>query len=185
MAMRSVQPHGPYCLGGLCDGTHIAEQIVLSLEAQGEEVGMFAIFDTWVLQYSQRRWLWKVEYCWQRLQKMKRMRFTERLASFKRMVENKVDVRRGKKTSRTDWQEAYWPKVFTPIRFRAPVVLFKRPKQPFYYINDPKMGWGARTEKGVEIYEVDFHHEEILREPHVRQFGKKLAERLSRVSIRT
>jgi len=50
-AIRSVQSHGPYCLGGLCDGTHIAEQIVLSLEAQGEEVGLFAIFDTWVLQH--------------------------------------------------------------------------------------------------------------------------------------
>ena len=61
-AMRTVQPHGPYCLGGLCDGTHIAEQIVLSLEAQGEEVGLFAIFDTWVMQHSQIRWLWKVDY---------------------------------------------------------------------------------------------------------------------------
>ena len=66
-AIRTVQPHGPYCLGGLCDGTHIAEQIVLSLEAQGEDVGFFAIFDTWVMQHSQRRWLWKVDYYRQRL----------------------------------------------------------------------------------------------------------------------
>jgi thioesterase domain-containing protein len=70
------------------------------------------------------------------------------------------------------------------MRFRAPVVLFKRPKQPFFYVNDPQMGWGARTETGVEIFEVDFHHEEILREPHVRQFGEKLAECMARVSAR-
>ena len=61
-AIRSAQPHGPYCLGGLCEGTHIGEQIVLGLEAQGEEVGLFAIFDTWVLEHSQRRWLWKIHY---------------------------------------------------------------------------------------------------------------------------
>ena len=72
-AMRTVQPHGPYCLGGLCDGTHIAEQIVLRLEAQGEEVGLFAIFDTWVMQHSQIRWLWKLDYYRQRLRQMKWM----------------------------------------------------------------------------------------------------------------
>jgi len=86
---------------------------------------------------------------------------------------------------RTDWQQAYWPKGFTAARFRAPVVLFKRPKQPFYYINDPQMGWGARSERGVEIHEVDFHHLEILREPHVRQFGEELSECMARVSRRT
>src|SRR4029077_15056933 len=61
-AMRSVQPHGPYYLGGLCDGTHIAEQIVLKLESEGEEIGLFAIFDTWVMQHSQNRLLWKIHY---------------------------------------------------------------------------------------------------------------------------
>ena len=42
---------------------------MLSLEAQGEEVGLFAIFDTWVLQHSQRRWLWKIHYYGQRLRR--------------------------------------------------------------------------------------------------------------------
>jgi len=184
-AMRTVQPHGPYCLGGLCDGTHIAEQIVLSLEAQGEGVGLFAIFDTWVLQHSQRRLLWKVHYFGQRLREMKGLRLTERLISYKRVAENKVQNLLGKKPSRTDWQRAYWPEGFTPAPFRAPVVLFKRPKQQFYYINDPQMGWGKRSQGGVEIHKVDFPHLEILREPHVRIFGEKLAEYVTRVSRRT
>ena len=174
-AMRTVQPHGPYCLGGLCDGTHIAEQIVLSLEAQGEEVGFFAIFDTWVMQHSQRRWLWKVDYYRQRLRQMKGMSLSERIASYKRVAENKVDRLLGTKPARTDWQETYWPEGFIPARFRAPVILFKRPKQQFYYVNDPQMGWGRRSEGGVEVHEIDFHHLEILREPHVRQFGETLA----------
>jgi thioesterase domain-containing protein len=183
-AMRSVQAHGPYCLGGECDGTHIAEQIVLRLEAQGEEVGLFAIFDTWVMQHSQRRWLWKLDYYRQRLRQMKRLNLSDRLASYKRVAGNKLDLVRGKKTRRTDWQEAYWPRDFTPSRFRAPVVLFKRPKQQFYYINDPQMGWGRRSESGVAIHEIDFHHLEILREPHVRRFGETLAEYMTRLSRR-
>jgi amino acid adenylation domain-containing protein len=181
-AMRTVQPRGPYCLGGLCDGTHIAEQIVLRLESQGLEVGLFAIFDTWVLQHSQRRWLWKLHYYGQRLREIKKQSLAERLASYKRVAENKVQNLVGSKPARIDWRQAYWPEGFTPPRFRAPVVLFKRPKQQFYYINDPQMGWGKRTASGVEIHEVDFHHLEILREPHVRIFGEVLAERLARLS---
>jgi amino acid adenylation domain-containing protein len=181
-ALRGAQPHGPYCLGGLCDGTHIAEQIVLSLEAQGDEVGLFAIFDTWVLQHSQRRWLWTIDYYRQRLRKMKGLNLPERLASYKRLAKNKLQNLRDQKPPRTDWQQVYWPKSFIPTRFRSPVVLFKRPKQPFYYIKDRQMGWGNRTESGVEIHEVDFHHSEILREPHVRIFAEKLAERVARIS---
>jgi amino acid adenylation domain-containing protein len=181
-ALRTAQPHGPYCLGGLCDGTHIAEQIVLSLEAQGEEVGLFAIFDTWVLQNSQRRWLWTMDYYRQRLRKMKRLSLTERLASYKRLAKNKVQNLRDQKPPRTDWHQVYWPEGFIAKRFRSPVVLFKRPKQPFFYIDDRQMGWGSRTESGVEIHEVDFHHSEILREPHVRFFAEKLAERVAQVS---
>jgi aspartate racemase len=181
-AMRTVQPHGPYCLGGLCDGTHIGEQIVLSLEAQGEEVGLFAIFDTWVMQHSQRRWLWKIHYYSQRLRAMKKLNLAARFASYKNIARKKVDNVLGKGSARTDWAQAYWPKGFTPSRFRAPVILFRRPKQAFYYINDPQMGWGDRTQSGVEIHEIDFHHLEILREPHVRKFGETLAEAMVRVS---
>ena len=54
----------------MCDGVHIAEQIVLKLEAERDEVGMFVIFDTWVMQNSQRRWLWAFDYYGQRLREI-------------------------------------------------------------------------------------------------------------------
>ncbi|HZC23825.1 MAG TPA: AMP-binding protein, partial [Candidatus Binatia bacterium] len=183
-AIRSVQPHGPYCLGGLCDGTHIAEQIVLSLEAQGEEVGLFAIFDTWVMQHSQIPWLWKLHYYGQRLQETKKMKFSERMASYKHAAETRVAIATGQKSGQTAWQERYWPQNFTPQQFRAPVVLFKRPKQQFYYVKDREMGWGKRSDGGVEIHEIDFHHLHILREPHVGQFGEVLAQWMTRISLR-
>jgi thioesterase domain-containing protein len=183
-AMRTVQPHGPYCLGGLCDGTHIAEQIVLSLEAQGEEVGLFAVFDTWVLQHTQRRLLWRMYCLGQRWQEMKKLSLRERLSSYKRVAESKIQIAVGAKEARLDWRQAYWPENFMPTQFQAPVVLFKRPKQPFYYVRDSQMGWGARTRSGVQIHEIDFHHGEILREPHVRTFGKVLADSIALVSTR-
>jgi hypothetical protein len=43
------------------------------------------------------------------------------------------------------------------------------------------MGWNQRTDGGVEVHEVEFSHLEILREPHIRIFGKELSERMARV----
>jgi amino acid adenylation domain-containing protein len=173
-AIRSVQPEGPYCLGGMCDGTHISERIILDLEAQGAEVGLFAIFDTWVLQHSQVRWLWQVDYYQRRLKEISKKSLSERLRTFKRAASNKADRLASGAPARTDWRQAYWPENFTAPHFRAPVVLFKRPKQNFFYINDPQMGWGKRSQGGVEIHEIEFHHLEILREPHVRIFGETI-----------
>jgi len=62
-------------------------------------------------------------------------------------------------------------------------VLFKRPKQLYFYINDPLLGWGARTEGSVEVHEVDTNHHEVLREPHVQKISKILVTRLGRTLI--
>ncbi len=181
-AIRTVQPQGPYWLGGLCDGAHIAERVVLELEAQGQVVGLFAIIDTWVLQNSLRPWLWRVEYFQQRLREARRRTFAEQVGVYKRAVAGQIRRLTGRSPARTEWGETYWPSDFTPSRFRAPVVLFKRPKQPFFYVKDPQMGWGARTTSGVEIHEIDFDHSQLLREPHVGVLGRKLAACIERVS---
>lgn len=181
-AIRSVQPQGPYCLGGLCDGAHIAERVILELEAQGHEVGLFAIIDTWVLQNSLQPWLWRVEYFQQRLRETRGRPFAEQVQVYKRALANQVRKLMGKAPARTEWGEAYWPSNFVPPRFRAPVVLFKRPKQPFFYVKDPQMGWGARTTGGVEIHEINFDHMQLLREPHIAVLGKKLAACMERLS---
>jgi FkbH-like protein len=44
-AIRSVQPRGPYYLGGLCVGGTIAFEIAAQLESAGETVALVALFD--------------------------------------------------------------------------------------------------------------------------------------------
>ena len=84
----------------------------------------------------------------------------------------------GKTKAQGAWYEAYWPQNFTQPRFKAPVVLFKRPKQPYYYVDDPTMGWGPRSEGGIQIYEITAKHHEFLREPHAEFVGKIIMSRL-------
>jgi thioesterase domain-containing protein len=103
------------------------------------------------------------------------MSLSERTQWFKRVFDNRLRIWTGKTNSWTLWDQAYRPENFQTPRFRAPIVLFKRPKQPYYYINDPYMGWSARTESGVEIHEINADHHEMLREPHVQVVGGVLA----------
>jgi thioesterase domain-containing protein len=183
-AMRTVQPHGPYCLGGMCDGVRIAQEMILQLESAGEEVALFAILDTWVLENSQVRALWALDYYLNRIRSFRRLPRAEQIASMRRTF-----LRWGEKNGSSDnhqWAQVYWPgENFQPPRFRAPVMLFKRPRQPYYYVRDPEMGWGDRSAGGVEICEVQCGHFELLRLPHVQLIGQELSRRMREIDERT
>src|SRR5207244_13029575 len=45
--IRNVQPHGPYYLGGRSFGGTAAVEIARQLRADGEEIAMLAIFDSY------------------------------------------------------------------------------------------------------------------------------------------
>lgn len=182
-AVRSVQPHGPYVLGGMCEGALIAQEMILELESQGEQVGCFAIFDTWVLENSQIRSLWAIDYYRQRLQFFRRLLWPEKIAVIKRFGQRLLlSTSKQGDSLNTQWGRAYWPGGnFLEPRFQAPVLLFKRARQPYYYVRDRKMGWGKRSSGGVEICELNCGHEEFLRQPQVGIVGQLLANRLQEV----
>ena len=182
-AIRRVEADGPYCFIAMCEGVQIAQQMVLDLEAEGQQVGFFAILDTWVLENSQIRWRWQINYYQQRLSELRRMPFSRRVSKLKKALGTNLRTLATfeKPELSALWHRAYWPgKDFQPPRFQAPVVLFKRPQQPSHYIDDPELGWGRRSAGGVEIHPIDFHHREMLREPYVGLVGKLLAQHLER-----
>jgi len=182
-AMRSVQPQGPYSLGGMCEGVLIAQQMIIELESQGEEVGLFAIFDTWVLENSQIRPLWAVDYYLQRFRIFRSQPSQEQHARLRRLLKRLLLPKNVPEGS--GWTGVYWPsETFRPPRFQAPVLLFKRTRQPYYYVRDRQMGWSTRSEGGVEICEINCQHIEVLRPPHVQIIGQKLASRLQEIRDR-
>ena len=177
--MRAVQREGPYYLVAMCGGCQIAEQMILLLESQGQTIGLFGIFDTWVLEHVHRPWGFRLFGYQQRFRWLQKASFREKLDWIKRATSNRIRIWRGTASASQPWAEAYWPKNFIAPRFRAPIVLFKSPKQLYFYIDDPLLGWGARSEGGVEVHEVNADHHEVLREPHVRAISKILVARLN------
>jgi thioesterase domain-containing protein len=176
-ALRSVQAHGPYCLGGMCGGVLIAQEVILELESMKEEVGVFSIFDTWVLENSQIHPLWMINYYRKRFQYFRSLPRQEQLGTTKSFVKRLLHGKRN--GAESGWDRTYWPgEEFDEPRFRAPVLLFKRVRQPYYYVRDRQMGWGSRSTGGVETCELNCKHDEFLRQPHVGIIGQILATRL-------
>jgi thioesterase domain-containing protein/acyl carrier protein len=176
-AMKTIQPQGPYYLGGMCEGARIAFDMARLLETRGEEVGLLAIFDTWVLENSQNRFLWKIDYYSGRLK-----RFRAYSAAEKRRFVGQWFKKRVKQSPQapqpegSDWPTTYWPgKDFVPEKFGGRITVFKIPKQPFFYVRDPLMGWGSRTAADVDLHLVKSKHGFFMREPYVRDLAQKLA----------
>jgi thioesterase domain-containing protein len=167
----------------MCDGVHIGQQMILELESLGEEVALFVIFDTWVFENSQIRPLWMLDYYLSRVRRIPDMRVHELLAIGRRMLRR--SLRRKEAWNKSEWEKQYWPdEDFRPPSFQAPVLLFKRRRQPYFYIRDPHMGWGARSSGGIEICEIECSHFEVLRAPHVQLIARRLAQRLQQISQR-
>ncbi len=53
--MRSVQPEGPYMVGGFSMGGEVAFEIAQQLHAQGQEVALVALLDTHNPEFARRR----------------------------------------------------------------------------------------------------------------------------------
>lgn len=54
--IRSIQPHGPYLLGGTCAGGVIAFEIARQLQSQNEQVAMVALIDAPDVAARRKRW---------------------------------------------------------------------------------------------------------------------------------
>ncbi len=177
-AMRATQPRGPYFFGGMCDGAHLAIRMAHKLEQLGEPVGMLAIFDTWALENSQSRFLWKISYYVQRLRQFRQLSLEEQSQIVSRTSARLWKKLRGRQ-ERSAWSQAYWPaEDYIPPSFNGRITLFKDPKQPYYYKRDPLMGWGDRARGGVDLHVLPIGHSAILREPTVQVLAKRLVESL-------
>ena len=183
-AMRAVQPKGPYFLVGMCYGVHIAEQMVLELESQNHEVGYLGIIDTFVLEHSHIRWLEQLEGFRRGRQNVSRLPLLAQALHYKQVIKKRLQQFLLHETEpASSWAKAFWPgKEFRPKQFSAPVLLFRKPKQPYFKIRDREMGWGARSLSGVKICTVNgTAHEEMLREPAVGVIAAQLSNTLRRM----
>ena len=207
------QPEGPYYLGGTSFGGMIAFEMAQQLVAQGQTVGLLALFDTYGPGYP--RYLpgmspLRIRY--QRLLERLDLHASNLLAA--EGLRAKLSYL-GTKSTRLGNRGRFYLKKFRknvvapmfrpipvtlrkveeasrkatvryqPRSYPERVTLFRASKQPPGIYPDPELGWSAIAGGGVEVHEVPGHHGAIIYEPRIGLLARQLALCLEAASRKT
>ncbi|TCP57968.1 amino acid adenylation domain-containing protein [Tumebacillus sp. BK434] len=198
--MRTVQPAGPYYIGGYCFGGVIAFEMAQQLIASGEKVELLSLFDTYVPKIAEHG-----DYTDEKTFAIWFVRKTARGKGFtlppeidelihldteevhRRIFEaaqamdllppdvELLQFKRLLKVYRAikDAHDRY-----TPATYPGTVTLFLAEEQPTD-ITDQTLGWGACS-ANINVIPVPGDHETIMKQPNVKLLTNHLKQHLPR-----
>jgi aspartate racemase len=193
--IQTLQPEGPYFLGGYCFGGKVAFEMAQKLYAQGQKVGLLVLLDAYAPGYP-KKLPWVRRAVIQRINfhvgNLRRLGPQERLNYILEkggIVRTKVETKLkkiackvylgfGRSLTRAprEVQEAS-PRAFSryaPSVYPGRITLFRPSQQPKSCYPDPHMGWSGLAAGGLEIYEVPGPFAGIIIEPNVRVMAERL-----------
>jgi non-ribosomal peptide synthetase component F/thioesterase domain-containing protein/acyl carrier protein len=197
--IRSLQSHGPYHLSGASFGGLVAYEMATQLVAQGEQVGVVALFDTGNpayyrnLSFSQSM-RFRASYVLERFQRYGKRLLHGETWQLARDLGHSLYIR----ASGLAWnifQKLYrirkrpMPGVlrdnvmmfssvaqaYTPKPYPGRVTLFRAAGRTAEYGNDPALGWEEVVRGEIRIITVPGDHMTILEEPHVWNLVEQLS----------
>ena len=210
--VRSLQPQGPYFLGGFCFGGLLALEAAQQLSAAGDEVALVVLIQTMhagAFQFVRgtphwrRRWnrttkridlerenfLYRgVGYIGERGRRALDIVGARSAIAFDRTIGSRSDGRAHLslpyilESLAVEHGKAY--RRYVPRSYSGEVVIFRASKQLRGLVgSDPHLGWHDLLHS-LEVCEVAGHQENILLEPHVSRLAEELRSRLQAVHER-
>ncbi len=204
--LRSLQPEGPYFLGGYCLGGLLALEAARQLSAAGEEVALVVLIQSINpncarfnpdLNVLQRGWYrttkrvdLELEYLRQRGANhiLERCRRTWDIARARAAIAFDNSTGNGHRQQKSR-SLAYTLEMlaiehekarlrYTPRSYSGPVILFRASRQLSGLMTDYTLGWKDLLNRNLEICEVPGHQETMLSEPNVSRLAEKLTAEL-------
>jgi thioesterase domain-containing protein len=193
--IRTVQPEGPYLLGGYSFGGIIAFEMAQQLTAQDGEEALVVLFDTFCpLQkpssrerFSAQELTFLCQSASFALRKVLQMKSGQRWAHvslkarlFREGIRRRVHNMRlppALKSVRRACERA--AKDYTLRAYPGRVILFRSSQRPLMQFRDPHACWSAYAGQPLEIHEIVGDHDNILLEPQVRVVAEQLKESLA------
>jgi thioesterase domain-containing protein/acyl carrier protein len=190
--MRSVQPHGPYFIGGYCLGGPVAFEVARQLQAQGEAVGLLVLFDGFRPGYPRllRTMPRPVYDIIHRLRIVAfHLRFSLRLglaqgvrylaSGARRMFANRFG-RPGRpnelRTTQAALMRAF--NAYDPPPYPGRIVLFRAARMPWGIQEAAQMGWSGLALGGIEVEEMPVYYTTEFSGPNVELLAEKLQARI-------
>ncbi|MFT3781759.1 MAG: amino acid adenylation domain-containing protein [Nibricoccus sp.] len=199
--IRLLKPVGPYHLAGYCMGGTIAYEMARQLHAQGRDVGLVALLDTFNLHLVDRsRSRFKnLSFLRQKiafhlgtllrlslrdLRAYLREKFRMAVeASFEavRQTWRSIFARKAQSLASTDTimeinHDAGWK--YIPKETQCTVTLY-RPRKNYSFMADPQMGWGELAKGKLEIVELPVNPHAMLVSPYAKELALQLKEKIS------
>jgi amino acid adenylation domain-containing protein len=197
-ALREIQPTGPYFLLGFSSGALVAYEIARQVQALGDRVAFLGILDGFAPGHPElaagRRWFQTLadlgpgrsvvvsrqasarvlfRQVWKDLRQEAASRARERLGRPLSRLERYRRIKR----RHTRYRSAYRP---GPLAIRATLFRVVDPGIPEHDRRDPRYGWSAFAQGGVEVHELPGSHDGLVYEPAVSDVAKRLDECMAR-----
>ncbi|WP_337866662.1 amino acid adenylation domain-containing protein [Ignavibacterium sp.] len=201
-AIKSVQPFGPYNLGGYCMGGSVAYEIAMRLTAGGEKVANVFLLETYnacTLEYNQlkkTRIKEKIENIKFHFDNVRSLNGKEKIIFVKRKAETAIK-RTGARLNKlannlgistTDESSSYFSLTLRDINDKAQIeysppkysgkVILLRPKVSFATEPDPNFGWVDFVSGEFRVYNLDVAPRGMLTEPFVKQTSEIIEKEL-------
>lgn len=186
-AIRTVQPHGPYLLGGYSMGGIIAFEMARQLRASGQGVALLAVFDTWgpgshpgfterLLRVMRRFWHMPVN--------QKAMFLHAKGAWLTRSLREWWSVgfldRKMWRLQRLKKANVQAVHAYAPRPYAGALTLFRAQTQRVTAMPDPYLGWNQLVTGGIEVHEIPGDHYSMFTSPHSRVFASQLRDCLGK-----
>lgn len=179
--IRTIQPVGPYFLGGYSMGGGVVLEMAQQLHAQGQKVAMLALFDAhgpeWIKPKPFQARVYRHLANLLRLEPKEKLTYIKQKLSW-RFYSEPQEHQESDLQNQSPLLEAHYQAtrdyVYQVYSGRA--ILFRAIEQPEYEFRaiDLQLGWGSLTAGGLEIQEVPGNHFTLFSEPYVRVLAEKL-----------
>ena len=205
--IQTLQPEGPYYLGGYCLGGAIALEMAQQLHAQGDRVNLVAMFETYnpqsnpnllSINYRICHMLQNIVFHCENLLRLKSKDKLKFLIVKARVEKSRMKSGISRGLSKiahrptfnkgSKYPEALLKKVndqaffsYKPRAYPGRVTLF-RPKKYFFGAGEPQFGWDGLPMEGLDVYKLPVNPKGMLVEPYVKLLADKLKSCIQKAS---
>nr|MBA3921750.1 non-ribosomal peptide synthetase [Nostocaceae cyanobacterium] len=202
-AIQTLQPQGPYFLGGWSFGGLVAFEMAQQLTKAGQEIGLLAIFDTSAsfnkpslcqsLKFLLGTALWStlpflldygaiVTNLFQPLQKRKAWFSRWQWSAIIRLIPEESRLQLLDESAiapmlRVVYANAQAASRYVPQKYPNRITLFKADVQSDVIGQDSTLGWSALA-SDIQLHQVPGNHLSLLKQPHVQTLAQQLRQYL-------
>ena len=185
--IKSVQPAGPYVIGGYCGGGKIALEVAQQLLANGDQVSALVLFELYgpgtVLSPRSFKFLKrKMRYYKERFVSMNSNYSYYDLIRFILLKSFGNVTKRFKKAPPPKFIRTTEYSNYTYKPYPGRVILFQATMRPLEIDDSPLMGWADYFTGEVDLISISGGHLGMFREPAIRKTAEQLSEILKKVN---